>query len=92
MRPSATGETVVGMHTSHRLHISSRLLFELICSAAWIGFVLWLTLPWLDDMGESLTMPVAVFLVLGFGIVPGVLMVRELSDLIYGDDELERRP
>ena len=74
----------------HRFHLSPRILFVGLCTLAWIGFVLWLTLPWLDDMAESLTMPVAVFLVLGFGIVPGVLMVRELSDLIYGDDELER--
>jgi hypothetical protein len=75
----------------HRFHLSPRPLFVGLCSLAWIAFVLWLTLPWLDDMADSLTMPVAVILVLCFGILPGVLMAHELSDLIYGDDELEQR-
>ena len=91
MHPSGRGGTVVPMHTLHRLHISSRFLFESLCSVAWVGFVLWLTIPWLDDIGGAVTMPVAVLLVVGFGIVPGVLMVRELTELIYDGDELDRR-
>ena len=77
--------------TIRRFHLSPRLLFELLCSVAWVGFVLWLTIPWLDDIGKSVTVPIAVVLVAGLGIIPGVLMVHELSELIYGD-ELERRP
>ena len=56
MHPSCRGGTVVPMHTLHRLHISSRFLFESLCSVAWVGFVLWLTIPWLDDIGGAVTM------------------------------------
>jgi hypothetical protein len=63
------------------------LLFVLLCSVAWIGFVLWLTVPWMDDMGHAITFPVAVTLVAGLWIVPGVLNVRLLSFLLFEDPE-----
>jgi hypothetical protein len=75
----------------HRFHLSPRLFFVVLCSLAWIGFVLWLTIPWLDDIGQSTTLPVAIGLIVGLGILPGVLMVNEISLLIYDDDELEHR-
>lgn len=79
-----------------RFHLSSRLLFVWFFTAAWIAFVLWLTIPWIDDIGRSITTPVALALIVGLGIVPGVLNVRLLSALLF-DDELgnaagSRRP
>jgi len=62
-----------------------------LLSLAWTGFVLWLTIPYLDDIGESTTFPVAIGLIVGLGILPGVLMANEISLLIYEDDELEHR-
>jgi hypothetical protein len=56
---------------------------------AWIGFVLWLTVPWIDDMG--ITLPGALALIVVLGILPGVLYVRLLSALVF-DDESEPRP
>ena len=75
----------------HRLHLSPRLLLVTLLSLAWTGFVLWLTIPYLDDIGESTTLPVAIGLIVGLGILPGVLMANEISQLIYEDDELEHR-
>jgi hypothetical protein len=76
---------------SPRFGLSPRLLFVALCGLAWTGFVLWLTIPWIDDIGDAITVPVAVALVVGFGIVPGVLNVHLISSLLF-DDELERHP
>jgi hypothetical protein len=72
-----------------RFHPSSRLLFVGFFTLAWTGFVLWLTVPWIDDMG--ITLPVALALIMVLGIVPGVLYVRLLSALVF-DDDSEPRP
>ena len=63
------------------------MLFVLLSSVAWIGFVLWLTVPWIDDMGHAITLPVALALVAGLWILPGVLCVRLLSFLLFEEPE-----
>jgi membrane protein YdbS with pleckstrin-like domain len=76
---------------SHRIRPARRLLFVLISSLAWIGLVAWLTIPYLDDIGESTTVPVAVALIAGLGIIPGVLELQSISLRIFSD-EVERPP
>jgi hypothetical protein len=70
----------------HRFRLSPRLLFVAVCSLAWTGFVLWLTIPRLDDIGASMTIPVAVALVVAIGIVPAVLELQSISERIFGDE------
>jgi hypothetical protein len=72
-----------------RFHLSSRSLLVAFFTLAWTGFVLWLTVPWIDDMG--ITFPGALALIVVLGILPGVLYVRLLSALVF-DDESEPRP
>jgi hypothetical protein len=68
-----------------RFHVSLRSLFVVVCSVAWIGFVLWLTVPWIDDMGHTISVPAAVALVVCLWLIPGVLNVRLLSLLLFDD-------
>jgi membrane protein YdbS with pleckstrin-like domain len=77
---------------SHRFRTSRRLLFVLISSLAWIGFVAWLTIPYLDDIGESTSIPVAVALIAGLGIIPGVLELQLISLRIFGDEVQQPPP
>lgn len=71
-----------------RFHLPSRF-FVGFFTLTWISFVLWLTVPWIDDMG--ITLPVALALIVVLGILPGVLYVRLLSALVF-DEDAEPRP
>ena len=73
------------------LHVSSRWLFVVLCSLAWIGLTLWLTIPWLDDIGRAISIPVAVALIVALWLVPGVLEVRWLS-FVFFDEDSEHPP
>jgi hypothetical protein len=71
---------------SSRLHVSSRWLFVVLCSLAWIGFTLWLMIPLIDDMGRTISVPVTLALIVGLWLIPGVLQVRWFSFLLFDED------
>src|SRR5512138_1086114 len=46
-----------------------KLLFVALCSLGWVGFSLWLAIPWIQDLGQSITVPVAAALIAGIAII-----------------------
>ncbi len=62
------------------LHL--KLLFVVAIGLGWAGFSLWLSLPWIDTLGESITMPLAIAVILGIAIIPGYLNANLIASLL----------
>jgi biofilm PGA synthesis N-glycosyltransferase PgaC len=67
-----------------RFYISLRLklVFVALCSLGWVGFSLWLAIPWIEDLGQSITVPIAAGLIAGIAIIPGYLNAHLISSLL----------
>lgn len=59
-----------------------KLLFVIGISLAWAGFSLWLSLSWIDTLGQSITMPLAIAVILGIAIIPGYLNANLIASLL----------
>ena len=67
-----------------RLYIPLKLKLVLValCSLAWVGFSLWLAIPWIEELGKSITVPLAAALIAGIAIIPGYLNAHLISSLL----------
>jgi biofilm PGA synthesis N-glycosyltransferase PgaC len=68
-----------------RLYIPLRLKLVLVAlvSLSWVGFSLWLAVPWIQDLGQSITVPLAAALIAGIAIIPGYLNAHLISSLLF---------
>ena len=62
------------------LHL--KLLLVVAIGFAWAGFSLWLSLPWIDTLGQSITMPLAIAVIFGIAIIPGYLNANLIASLL----------
>jgi biofilm PGA synthesis N-glycosyltransferase PgaC len=62
------------------LHL--KLLFVIGIGLAWAGFSLWLSLSWIDALGQSITMPLAIAVIFGIAIIPGYLNANLIASLL----------
>jgi biofilm PGA synthesis N-glycosyltransferase PgaC len=59
-----------------------KLVFVALCSLGWVGFSLWLAIPWIDELGQSITVPIAAAVIAGIAIIPGYLNAHLISSLL----------
>lgn len=64
------------------LRVRTRFLISVGVSLAWAAFSLWLSLPWIRDLGETITAPLAVLVVLGIAIIPGYLNMQLVTSIL----------
>src|SRR3954452_7208295 len=69
-------------HRRFYIPLRVKLLFVALCSLGWVGFSLWLAIPWIEDLGASITVPVAAGLIAGIAIIPGYLNAHLISSLL----------
>ena len=69
-------------HRRFYLPLKLKLVFVALCSLAWVGFSLWLAIPWIDELGQSITVPLAAALIAGIAIIPGYLNAHLISSLL----------
>jgi poly-beta-1,6-N-acetyl-D-glucosamine synthase len=62
------------------LHL--KLLFVVGIGLAWAGFSLWLSLAWIETLGQSITMPLAIAVIFGIAIIPGYLNANLIASLL----------
>src|SRR3954453_23637024 len=48
-----------------------KLLLVAICSLSWVGFSLWLAIPWIEELGPSITVPLPPGPIARIPIIPG---------------------
>ena len=67
-----------------RIYVGLRLklLLVLAISLAWAGLSLWIALPWIEDLGESITLPLAAAVIAGIAIIPGYLNANLIASLL----------
>jgi poly-beta-1,6-N-acetyl-D-glucosamine synthase len=70
-------------HRNFYIPLRVKLLFVALCSLGWVGFSLWLAIPWITDLGASITVPVAAALIAGIAIIPGYLNAHLISSLLF---------
>ncbi len=67
-----------------RLYIALHLKLFLVIGIglAWASFSLWLSLAWIDTLGEAITMPLAIAVIFGIAIIPGYLNANLIASLL----------
>jgi biofilm PGA synthesis N-glycosyltransferase PgaC len=64
------------------LRVRTRFFLTMLAGLAWAAFSLWLSLPWIDQLGHSITLPAAVLVIVGIAIVPGYLNLQLAASLL----------
>ena len=88
--PSLAGEPPLGVGTSSAPRGTPAPLRQAATEAggvigvalAWAGFSFWLSLPWIETLGQSITMPLAIAVIFGIAIIPGYLNANLIASLL----------
>jgi poly-beta-1,6-N-acetyl-D-glucosamine synthase len=65
------------------LRVRTRFLLTVLVGLLWAGFSAWVALSWIDDLGQAITLPLAVGVIAGVAIVPGYLNIQLVSSLLF---------
>ena len=49
---------------------------------SWASFSAWAAVPWIQDLGESITLPLAIAVIAGLAIIPGYLTAYLIATLV----------
>ena len=64
------------------LRLSLKLMAVIAIALGWAGFSFWLSLPWIETLGQSITMPLAIAVIFGIAIIPGYLNANLIASLL----------
>jgi poly-beta-1,6-N-acetyl-D-glucosamine synthase len=53
-----------------------------LAGASWVCFSLWLSRSWIRTLGQDITMPLAIIVILGIALIPGYLNIQLLSSIL----------
>ncbi|HVX32324.1 MAG TPA: glycosyltransferase family 2 protein [Solirubrobacterales bacterium] len=71
---------------TERRHIYVRLQLKLALvlgvTIAWAAVSTWISLPWIDSLAGSITLPIAIAVVVGIAILPGYLNANLVASLL----------
>jgi poly-beta-1,6-N-acetyl-D-glucosamine synthase len=70
-------------HRRFYIPLKLKLLFVGLVSLSWVGFSVWLAIPWIEELGKSITVPLAAMLIAGIAIIPGYLNAHLISSLLF---------
>ncbi len=67
-----------------RIYVGLHLKLALVIGIAltWAGLSLWIAIPWIEELGESITLPLAILVILGIAIIPGYLNANLIASLL----------
>ena len=82
--PPATLKKVESSQAEAHVYLGLHLKLALVIgfALAWAGFSTWLALPWIEELGASITMPLAIVVILGIAIIPGYLNANLVASLL----------
>jgi poly-beta-1,6-N-acetyl-D-glucosamine synthase len=69
------------------VRVRGKFALAIALSCAWLILTVWIALPWMHDLARLATWPVALFVVGGIALVPGVMNAFLAASLL-----LDRRP
>jgi poly-beta-1,6-N-acetyl-D-glucosamine synthase len=53
-----------------------------LAGVSWVCFSLWLSRSWIRTLGQDITMPLAIIVILGIALIPGYLNIQLLSSIL----------
>ncbi len=67
-----------------RLYVNLHLKLALVIAAslAWAGFSLWLSIPWIESLGQAITMPLAIAVIFGIALDPRLSQCNLIASLL----------
>jgi poly-beta-1,6-N-acetyl-D-glucosamine synthase len=89
--PTLAGEPAVQVRELERspqerrgiyVRLPLKLALVIAIALSWAAFSFWLSLPWIETLGESITIPVAVAVIFGIAIFPGYLNANLIASLL----------
>lgn len=69
------------------VRVRGKFALAVVLSVAWFAFTIWLALPWMRDLARLATWPVALIVIGGIALVPGLMNAFLAASLL-----LDRRP
>lgn len=69
------------------LTINKKFVISHLISLLWMAFSIYLSLPWLKDLSEIVTLPISIFIIGGIAYVPGYMNAFLVMSLL-----LDRQP
>src|SRR5690606_8491600 len=69
------------------LSVPTKFCISLLLALTWVGVSVWLSLPWLDDLGALIGRPLAIGVITFIAYVPGFMNAFLISTIL-----LDRRP
>src|SRR6059036_1019032 len=67
--------------------VRSKFALAMLLSGAWFAFTAWLALPWMRDLAQLASWPIALVVVGGIALVPGLMNAFLATSLL-----LDQRP
>jgi biofilm PGA synthesis N-glycosyltransferase PgaC len=64
------------------IKLPMKLALAVATGLGWAGFSFWLSLPWIETLGQSITMPLAIAVIFGIAILPGYLNANLIASLL----------
>ena len=73
-----------GEKRRRRLYIplTVRVALTFTAGVLWVCFSLWLSRSWLAALGQDITLPLAILVIMGIAIIPGYLNIQLLSSIM----------
>lgn len=77
------------LHTRKAHYIPVIMKFELsqLLAVIWTGFSIYISIPWVKDLAEIVTLPLSLLIIAGIAYIPGYLNAFMLTSLV-----LDRQP
>lgn len=77
------------LHTRKAHYIPVIMKFELsqLLAVIWTGFSIYISIPWVKDLAEIVTLPLSLLIIAGINYIPGYLNAFMLTSLV-----LDRQP
>jgi poly-beta-1,6-N-acetyl-D-glucosamine synthase len=66
----------------HYVRLPLKLAMVIAIALSWATFSFWLSLPWIETLGESITVPLAALVIFGIAILPGYLNANLIASLL----------
>ncbi|WP_424766932.1 glycosyltransferase family 2 protein [Paenibacillus sp. sgz302251] len=63
--------------------VKSKFYLSHIIALCWLSFSIFISLPWIYDLGQQITIPLAVFIVVGISYIPGYMNAFMVSSLLF---------
>jgi len=80
--PVLAGPAETPAHRRFYIPLRGKLVLVALISLAWVALSVWLAIPWVASLSESIPMPLAIAIIGGIAIVPGYLNAHLIASLL----------